>query len=94
MQIDMMTRTLSGGAVGTTSLIEPLTSLAAAKLLEERYPGLNELVVSGRGSGAQALHVRKQELAAKSRTLHSPGTVPVELREKLMRILTNAVAEK
>ena len=46
MQMDMMTRALSGGAVRTMSLIEPLTGFAVSKLLAERYPELARLQVS------------------------------------------------
>ena len=46
MQLDLMTRTLTGGAVRTMSLIEPLTGFAVMKLLVERYPELAALEAS------------------------------------------------
>ena len=46
MQLDLMTRTLTGGAVRTMSLIEPLTGFAVMKTLVERYPELAALEAS------------------------------------------------
>lgn len=46
MQIDRMTRALTGGTVRTLSLIEPLTNLGVMKLLTGRYPELARLMVS------------------------------------------------
>jgi len=45
MQIDRMTRVLTGGAVRTMSLIEPLTNVGVMKVLFERCPDLAELAV-------------------------------------------------
>jgi hypothetical protein len=52
MQLDMMTRALTGGAVRTMSLIEPLTDFAVTKVLVERYPELARRVVSCDGLDA------------------------------------------
>ena len=45
MQIDRMTSVLTGGAVRTVSLIEPLTNVGVMKVLFERYPDLGKLLV-------------------------------------------------
>ena len=45
MQLDRMTRALTGWAVRTMSLIEPLTNVGVLKLLVERYPDLAKLLV-------------------------------------------------
>jgi hypothetical protein len=52
MQLDLMTRTLTGGAVRAMSLIEPLTGFAVMKLLVERYPELAALEASCDGLDA------------------------------------------
>ncbi len=52
MQLDMMTRMLTGGTVRAMSLIEPLTDFAVMKVLAERYPELAALQVSCDGLDA------------------------------------------
>ena len=46
LQLDLLTRTLTGGAVRTMSLVEPLTGFAVMKVLLGRYPDLATLMVS------------------------------------------------
>ncbi len=51
IQLDLLTRTLTEGAIRTMSLVEPLTGFGVMRTLAQRYPGLAKMLLDCEAPG-------------------------------------------